>query len=222
MNLNYQELNKFVKKNLVSIIIVLIVFSSIFGSILVYLFKEYKELNQEKEKFSKELSLEKEKFNKEKLTAQEELNKRKELLDTRENEIEIKLKKQDIVLKNNEQKLLENQKELNTSEQNLNVRMQRYEQDLQNLDIEKQSVSEKKRIKDAEVKIEQLMSSYTNLGVDRNTNPNCLSAEERKALNQANALYSEILTIANKNNLKNKYIDFFRQNGTFTMIKMRC
>lgn len=213
MNLNYQELNKFVKKNLVSIIIVLIVFSSIFGSILVYLFKEYKEL-----------SLEKEKFNKEKLTAQEELNKRTELLDARENEIEFNLKKQNLVLKNNEQKLLENQKELNTSEQNLNVRMQRYEQDLQNLDIEKQSVSEKKRIKDAEMKIEQLMSSYTNLGVDRNmnTNPNCLSAEDRKALNQANALYSEILTIANKNNLKNKYIDFFRQNGTFTMIKMRC
>ncbi|OCY31904.1 hypothetical protein BFR75_08565 [Acinetobacter pittii] len=211
MNLNYQELTKFVKKNLVSIIIVFMVFSSIFGSISVYLIKEYKEL-----------SLEKEKFNKERLTVLEGLNKREDLLDAREKEIEFNLKKQDLVLKNNEQKLLENQKELSTSEQNLNIRMQRYEQDLQNLDVEKQSVSENKRIKDAEVRIEQLMSLYTSLGVDRNMNPNCLSAEERKALNQANALYSEILTIANKNNLKNKYIDFFRQNGTFTIIKMGC
>lgn len=211
MNLNYQELNKFVKKHLVSTIIVLMVFSSIVGSISLYLIQEYKELNQEKEQFYKE-----------RITVLEKLNKRKELLDTREKEMEINIKKQDLVLKNNEQKLLENQKELNTSEQNLNVRMQRYEQDLQNLDTEKQSVSENKRIKDAEVKIEQLMSSYTSLGVDRNMNPNCLSAEERKALNQANALYSEILTIANKNNLKSKYIDFFTQNGIFTIIKMGC
>ena len=55
MNLNFEEIVRFVKEHLLSLMIVLLVMGSFIGGLSYKLIEEYKELNGAKEKFNQEM-----------------------------------------------------------------------------------------------------------------------------------------------------------------------
>jgi hypothetical protein len=68
----------------------------------------------------------------------------------------------------------------------------------------------------ASKKIEMLMSEFSNLGVDLNSDIYCDGVEQEKRYNQALSKYSEIYTLASAYQLENKYEHFIFKNGRMT------
>lgn len=200
MNLNFEEIVQFVKEHLLSLMIVLLVMGSIIGGLSYKLIEEYKELNGAKEKFNQEM-----------LTKSAELDQKELNILKREQELGIKEK-------NFNQQRQEIEKKLNSYKTETDSKVQDYQLDLAQLKIQEKALSEEVTLRQREQQIENLISQFTSLGVDRSINPNCLSLEEKKAYNQANNLYNEILTIANKNNMKDKYSDFFIKNSSGILV----
>lgn len=200
MNLNFEEIVRFVKEHLLSLMIVLLVMGSFIGGLSYKLIEEYKELNGAKEKFNQEM-----------LTKNAELDQKELNILKREQELGIKEK-------NFSQQRQDIENKLNSYKTEIDLKSQYYQLDLAQLKIQENALSEEVTLRQREQQIENLISQFTRLGVDRSINPNCLSPEEKKAYNQANNLYNEILTIANKNNMKDKYSDFFIKNSSGILV----
>jgi len=81
------------------------------------------------------------------------------------------------------------------------------------LQIQQSALSGAQARKDAETKLQLLMSEFSALGVDLDSNPNCGTPEERKRYSTARSKYYEIYDLAKTNALDKKYGYFLFHNG---------
>ena len=100
----------------------------------------------------------------------------------------------------------------------LQKRVTEYDTTAAKLKQEQAEVSEAQRIKDAQGKIERLMSEFSALGVNL-SRPAC-NEEARVRYNVAQAKYSEIYTLSNTYGLKGRYDHFLKSNRG--IIKSTC
>jgi hypothetical protein len=148
----------------------------------------------------KQLAAEQQAFNKEKLTSEIALSKRETDLDKREFIVQQREKDYDERLSSFQKRVAE------------------YDTAAAKLKQEQAEVSEAQRIKDAQGKIERLMSEFSALGVNL-SRPAC-NEEARIKYNAAQAKYSEIYTLSNAYGLKGRYDHFLKSNRG--MIKSTC
>ncbi|WP_325918095.1 hypothetical protein [Pseudomonas frederiksbergensis] len=81
------------------------------------------------------------------------------------------------------------------------------------LQIQQGALSEAQTRKDAETKLQLLMSEFSALGVNLNSNPHCGTAEDLKRYNTARSKYYEIYSLAKTYSLDKKYSDFLFHNA---------
>lgn len=74
------------------------------------------------------------------------------------------------------------------------------------------SVSQAERMRDAENKLQRLMSEFSTMGINLNTAA-CGDTAAAQAFNAAKAKYSEALAVAEANGLYERYKQFFFKNG---------
>lgn len=86
------------------------------------------------------------------------------------------------------------------------------EKSLALLRIQQSALSETQARKDAETKLQLLMSEFSALGVDLDSNPHCGAAEDLKRYNTARSKYYEIYDLAKTYALDKKYSYFLFHN----------
>ena len=143
----------------------------------------------------KQLAAEQQAFSKEKLASEIALSERKAELDKREFIVQQREK--------------DYQEQLSSFQQ----RVAEYGVAATKLKQEQAEVSKAQRTKDAEEKMERLMSEFSALGVDLNDRMNCDNPERWAKYNAAKAKYSEIAALSKAYGLKGRYDSFLLVNG---------
>ncbi|WP_434573062.1 hypothetical protein [Pseudomonas sp. Z3-8] len=87
------------------------------------------------------------------------------------------------------------------------------EKSLAQLRDQQSALSEAQARKDVETKLQLLMSEFSALGVDLDSNPHCGTAEDVKRYNTASSKYYEIYDLAKTYALHKKYNYFLFHNG---------
>lgn len=81
------------------------------------------------------------------------------------------------------------------------------------LQLAQSSVSQAQKTKDAEEKIQKMMSEFSEMGVNLNDALPCEDADALKRFNKAKTKYDEIQTLAEASRLSSRYSNFFLSNG---------
>lgn len=158
---------------------------------MTYVWSEYKELNKERKSFTDEIIL----SEKARAAAAIALVEKKADLEKREFIL------QQVEAQNNDQLAA------------LKQRAVQYEAAFVQLQQSKSSTDMGQRQKEAEEKIQRLMSEFTALGVNLNDQVRCDDTAGVTRFNVAKAKYTEAYTLAEANGLTKKYGHFFFQNG---------
>jgi hypothetical protein len=163
--------------------VVVIVLLVMYAGGLVFLWNGYEDLNAKKIKFLEE-----------KASAIEAQSKR-----------EIELQKREYNVQKAEDEIAKTVSEIK-SEKSANAKS------LALLQIQQSALSETQARKDAETKLQLLMSEFSALGVDLDSNPYCGTAEDLKRYNTARSKYYEIYDLAKTYALDKKYSYFLFHN----------
>ncbi|WP_155295355.1 hypothetical protein [Chromobacterium violaceum] len=156
-----------------------------------YVWAEYKELLKERKSLNNEIAL----FEKTRSEASVVMIAKKAELDKREFTLQ-QLESQ------NKEKLAA-----------LQLRSSEYEAAFGKLEQAQSSVSRAQQEKEAENKIQTLMSEFSSMGINLNEPIRCGDTDDQKRYNTALAKYIEIYTLAEAKGMKSKYNNFFFHNG---------
>jgi hypothetical protein len=177
-------------------VIVILTLGTMLTGGMVYVWSEHKEVVRQEKQFATERQT----FNNERLAAEIALAKREGELDKREYIVQQQEKDYQERLSSFQQKLAEHGA--------ASVKLKQ----------EQATLSEAQRIRDAEEKIQRLMSEFSALGVDLHRKP-CHKAETAPRYNAASAKYSEINTLIKRFKLESRYDTFLKSNSGFTIIE---
>lgn len=196
---------RFIKHNLAVFLIVGGMLAGAAGAVGAWLWSEYRDLQQQK------AQLEQRKFE----VAEAQLQREREFaeaMNKRERDLAEAQLKREVELKNRE--YIVGQVESNYAEQ---------ERALKVRELELQRASEQtkrdQRVliaeygeKAAEMKLQALMSEFSALGIDLNSNPFCGDKTEQARYNTAKAKYDEIYSFAEANSLDDRYSNYLFHN----------
>jgi hypothetical protein len=168
-------------------VIVILTLGTMLTGGMVYVWNEHKDVVRQEKQFANERQT----FNNERLTAEIALAKREGELDKREYIVQQQEKDYQERLSSFQQKLAEHGA--------ASVKLKQ----------EQATLSEAQRSRDAEEKIQRLMSEFSALGVDLQHKP-CHKAETAPRYNAAAAKYSEINTLINRFKLESRYDTFLK------------
>jgi hypothetical protein len=175
------------KRFLTSTVVVILMFAS--G--MAWIWGKYETLVGQRN----QLAAERQAFNNERLAAEIVLSERKAELDKREFIVQ------------------QQGKDYQEQLANLQKGVAEYSVVSAKLKQEQAEVSKAQRTKDAEEKMERLMSEFSALGVDLNDRMNCDNPERWAKYNAAKAKYSEIAALSKAYGLKGRYDSFLLVNG---------
>lgn len=194
-NMDFKTVSELVGKHLASSIIVILVLGVGGGH---FIWNEYKELLKQKNLLSQEFNKfhsEKSEFQKYRLEVTAAMQERKMELDKRE-----------FILSQLEQK---NLNEIAAIQQRANE----YRAAFSKLQIQQKNVSNAERIKNAEEKIQKLMSEFSSLGIDLNSTLKCNDSEAKSKFDVAKSKYYEMVAISQSYGLYDSYKQFFFHNA---------
>ena len=195
--MNLETIKTLVRECLGSTIVVLLVL----GGGGTYVWQEYKELLKGKE----DLATARQSFFEERIVS--EKNRADMAIDLVARKTE--LDKREFVLQQ-----LEGQNKEGLAA--LQQRDAEYQVAFDKLQLAQSSVSQAQRTKDAEEKIQKLMSEFSAMGVNLNDVLPCEDADARKRFNTAKTKYNEIYTLAEAFNLTHRFNNFFSANRQST------
>lgn len=175
-------------------VVVLLVLASGMG----YVWSQYKELIKEKE----QLAVERKSFYNDRVLSERNRADVATTLLAQKYEIE----KREFVL----QQLEGQNKERLTA---LHQRAAEYDAAFGKLQQAQTTVSQTQRLKEAEEKIQKLMSEFSAIGVDLDDTLRCGDSDARAKHNAAKVKYTEIYTLAEANGLTKRFNNFFFHNG---------
>lgn len=181
--MNIQSAIDFIKHNVAVFLLVVGMFLGTAGTVVVWLWNEYGDLQEQKIQFEQHKS-----------EAAETLNKR-----------EMELQKRELVVGQTGTKNAEREKALEAREL-------QYQHSSEQLKLDQQALIAEYGEKAAERQLQSLMSAFSAMGVDLNANPNCGGKAGLEMYNRAKSKYSEIVSFAQAHSLEKKYHDFFFQN----------
>ena len=197
IKMDIKTATELIRKHLASTILVVLVLC---GGI-AYIWGEYKDLLKQKDILSQEMknfNSEKSAFEKYQLTVTAATQERK-----------LELDKREFILNQLED---ENKTEVSALQQ----RAAEYSAAFAKLQDAERNVSAEQRIKNAEYKIQKLMSEFSSMGVNLNAALKCGDSEAESRFNAAKSKYYEILAVSESYGLYENYKQFFFHNSPST------
>lgn len=178
---------------------VLLVFSAIFAVSFSWLYKENDKLHEEQAKFT-DKRVEFERY----------IRNEEGKLAAKKNELE---RKEDILAKKEQDNA--------ARDAELNGKMNSYEAGLTSIKEREVAVSKLAKIKEAEGRIEKLISEYSDLGVNLSAQVVCGDQEAIEKKNRAENKLTEIRSLIRANGLSERYAYFLRSSSPL-MINFGC
>ena len=166
-----------------------------------YIWSEYQELLKEKDTLTEERRI----FNEERIAFEKYRTDTTIEYHTKKNELE-------------QRELIAQQLEQDNSQrlESLKKTAEEYKLAIGELQQEQETVSESRRVREAEKEISKLMSEFSAIGVDLNESIKCSDSELRTRFNSAKAKYTEIYSLAQAYGLTERYKSFFFHNAQHT------
>jgi hypothetical protein len=193
LDMDIKKLTAYLKRNVVGIIVVY----TLYAGVGVALWDVHKGQEAEAKSLAQErivINDLKVVFEKEKAAALTELGNRDLELQKREflvSRAETDLTKQQLDVATREKAVLESTQQLKTGQQLL---------------------SKEQQLADTENRIQQIISEFSELGVNLSANYRCLEGEPLRRFNSARAKFMQIYSLVKANSLDAEYIDFIKQN----------
>jgi F0F1-type ATP synthase membrane subunit b/b' len=190
--MDFRNALKVIKHHLAVFLVVTGMFAGVTGTVGAWLWKEYRDLQQQIAQFEQ----------------------RKSEVAEVQNNRELELKNREYIAGQIESNYTERAKALKGRE----LELQRASEQLK---LDQQALIAEHGEKAAEMKLQALMSEFSALGVNLNSNPFCGDKEEQARYYSAKAKYDEIYSWAEAHSLQKKYRNFLFHNQR-SMISFGC
>lgn len=193
LDMDIKKLTAYLKRNVVGIIVVF----TLYAGVGVALWDVHKDQDAEAKRLTQERIV---------------INDLKVGFETEKAAASIEQAKRDLELQKREFLVSRAESDLTKLQLDIATREKSVLESTQQLRTSQQLLSKEQQMAAVETKIQQVISEFTELGVNLNDNYYCLSGENLRRYNSAKAKFSQIYSLVNANYLAAKYGDFIRQN----------